>query len=118
MKADGRSEMVTDGATFRRWMTKVSGLSAPQARRFLAALLEVVGEAMAEGESVEIDDFGTFWVSSPRKGSTGPGEIRFTPSRTIRLRLDPTVGEVKADQTGAPVSSKASTGSNPVVRST
>lgn len=87
-------------AGLQRRLVETCGLSAGEAERLVARVIEMVGEALASGETVKLTGFGTLGVRgraprqgrNPRTGQSYPVGARrvvvFTPGLKLRSQLD------------------------------
>ncbi|GLQ53374.1 integration host factor subunit alpha [Devosia nitrariae] len=92
-------------ASLRRRLIARTGASPADADRLVTRMLDLMGTALSNGESVKLTGFGTLEVRArgarkgrnPKTGKPYPVEARkvvvFTPSARLKQQLEALIGE-------------------------
>jgi predicted histone-like DNA-binding protein len=69
--------------------SRMSTFSRPDMIAAIELLLAIIPEELAQGNIVELGDFGNFWLRSSAEGIEDPGKVRGDQITTLIPRFNP-----------------------------
>ena len=72
-----------------RRIAEISSLSSADTVAVIEVLLSIIPQELAQGNIVELGDFGTFWLRATSEGAETADAVRATQFKTVLPRFNP-----------------------------